>query len=61
MGCVLTPRLKKKRKKRIPLNLGSQKFATMGPNKPPKMLKVGPKFFSALTPSVKRARAELQR
>jgi hypothetical protein len=47
----LAPRLKK----RIPSNLGSQ-FGTLvanvvtfinnlGPNKKPKMLKVGPKFF----------------
>jgi len=51
--------------KRIPSNLGGQ-FATLGANVlafisslgpicNPKMLKVGPKFFWALTPSVKRA------
>jgi hypothetical protein len=36
-----------KAEKRIPSNLG-------GPVCNPKMLKVGPKFFLALTPSVKR-------
>jgi hypothetical protein len=50
-GLVLAPRLKKE----VSLNLGGQ-FATLGanvsafirnlgPNKKPKMLKVGPKFF----------------
>jgi hypothetical protein len=44
-----------KAEKRIPLNLGSQ-FATLGAKQQePKMLKVGPKFVSALTPSVKWA------
>ncbi len=44
-----------KAEKRIPLNLGSQ-FATLGAKQQePKMLKVGPKFVSALTPSVKQA------
>ncbi len=42
-GLVLAP----KAEKRIPSNLG-------GPVCNPKMLKVGPKFFLALTPSVKR-------
>jgi hypothetical protein len=57
----LAPRLKKE----YPSNLGGQ-FATFGTNVPafisnlgpicnPKMLKVGPKFFWALTPSVKQA------
>jgi hypothetical protein len=52
-GLVLAPRLKK----RVPSNLGSQ-FATLvaivveiisnlGPDKKPKMLKVGPKFFQS--------------
>jgi hypothetical protein len=60
-GLVLAPRLEKG----IPSNLRGQ-FATLeakvrafisklGPNNKPKMLKVGPQKFSALTPSVKRA------
>jgi hypothetical protein len=49
-GLVFVPRLKK----RIPLNLGSQFFTNLGAKQQePKMLKVGPKFVSALTPSVK--------
>jgi phage gpG-like protein len=58
-GLLLASRLKK----RIPRDLGSQ-FATLGanvqafisnfgPNNKPKMLKVGPQDFLALTPSVK--------
>jgi hypothetical protein len=60
-GLVLAPRLEKE----ISLNLGGQ-FATLdtkvpsfisklGPNNKPKMLKVCPQVFSALTPSVKQA------
>jgi hypothetical protein len=60
MTLNLAPRLEKR-----PSNLGGQ-FATLGtnvlafisnlgPNNKPKMLKVGPKFFWPLTPSVKWA------
>jgi hypothetical protein len=54
----------------MPSNLGGQ-FATLGANVPafisnlgpicnPKVLKVGPKFFWVLTPSVKRALNAIQ-
>ncbi len=62
---TLWPCIRPKAEKRIPSTLGSQ-FATpgvnvlafisnLGPIRNPKMLKVGPKFFGPLLPSVKQA------
>jgi hypothetical protein len=48
---VLAPKLKK----RIPSSFWEADVQPLGPICNPKMLKVGPKFLLALTPSVKRA------